>query len=271
MVLNKSSKLRKSRFEKLVLHLSISDIIFLVEVITYILLKEFDIGLDISYKYACLTVRNLTAGTYIFSLFQCFLICLERLNATFVVDKTAIRGITSGKGVVIGCIICHLGSVLQTVIEILLFQTSLSVCNTSASSIKTALVIPMTLLCICIILIYLIIVVRIYNRQNQHPGSSRNTMTAKMTIKAFKTLSVVMSITLIANIPSCIISLYSEFFGRTETISRWIVYCNTLVIVNPLLDPIIYVFRLEDFRDKIAGVFCRKHDLQNESRSGITN
>ncbi|CAC5374876.1 OLFR [Mytilus coruscus] len=268
MVLNKLPKLRKSRFEKLVIHLSISDILFIVEVVTYIVLKELDTGLDILYKYACLSVRNITAGAYIFSLFQSYLICLELLNATFSVEINVIREFTSYKGVVIGCIVCHLGSIHQTVIEIFLFQTSLSVCNTS---IKTALVKPVALLCICTILMYLIIVVRTYNRQNNRPGSSCNTVTAKMTIKAFKILSVVISITPIANIPSCIIALYLKFFGRTENIIRWIFHCNTLVIINPLLDPIIYVFRLEDFRDQIGKVLCRKHDAQSESRSGSTN
>ncbi|CAC5374880.1 unnamed protein product [Mytilus coruscus] len=271
MVLKKSSKLRKSRFEKLVVNLSISDILFLVEVITYVLLKEFDTGLGIPYKYTCLSVINLTAGTYIFSLFQCFLICLERLNATFAVEITAIRGITSNKGVAVGCIVCHLGAVLQTLIEIFVIPDSLSVCNTSASAIKTALVIPMTLLCSFTILIYLMTIVRVYRRQNNHPGSSNNTLLEQMTTRALKTLSVVITITLLANIPSCIIAFYSEFFGRTENITRWIFYCNTLIMINPLIDPIIYVFRLQDFRDHIAKVLCRQNDSQNESRSSNTN
>ncbi|CAC5374877.1 unnamed protein product [Mytilus coruscus] len=271
MVLKKSPKLRKSRFEKLVIHLSISDIIFLVEVITYILLKEFDTGLAVAYTYACLSVTNLTAGTYIFSLFQCFLICLERLNATFAVEITAVRGITSNKGIVIGCIVCHLGSVLQTLIEIFLFQTNLSACNTSASAIKTALVIPMALLCICTVLIYLVTIVRIYKRQNNHPGSSNNTLIEQMTTRALKTLSVVITITLLANIPSCIIALYSEIYGRTENIIRWIFYCNTLIMINPLLDPIIYVFRLEEFRQQLSKVACSKNNLPTEPRSESTN
>ncbi|CAC5413833.1 unnamed protein product [Mytilus coruscus] len=188
MVLKKSPRLRMSRFEKLAIHLSINDIIFLVEVITYILLKEFDSGLAVEYTYACLCVTNLTAGTYIFSLFQCFLICLERLNATFAVEISAIRGITSNKGIFIGCIACHLGSVLQTLIEIFLFQTNLSACNTSASAIKTALLIPMALLCSCTVLIYLVTIVRVYRRQNNQPASSNNTLIEHMTTKALKTL-----------------------------------------------------------------------------------
>lgn len=65
LLLKKSLKLQKSRFEKLVILLSISEIFFLVEVITYIIVTEFDNGLDTAYKYACLSVTNLTVGTYI--------------------------------------------------------------------------------------------------------------------------------------------------------------------------------------------------------------
>ncbi|CAC5368381.1 unnamed protein product [Mytilus coruscus] len=267
MVLKKTPKLRKSRFEKLVIYLSISDIIFLVEVIIYTLITEIDTGLDIAYKYVCLSVVNLTAGTYIFSLFQCFLICLERLNATFALDISIVTGMTSNKGVVVGCIACHLGSVLQTVIEIFLFQKSLLACNTSDDGIKIALVIPMAFLCMLTLLLYIVIVVRIYKRQNTRPGSSSNTMMAQMTMRALKTLTVVMSITLIVNVPTCIIAFYSELYGRSENIIRWTFYTKFLVMINPLLDPIIYIIRLEDFREhisKVLCIFCRRNDSQVE-------
>ncbi|CAC5397471.1 unnamed protein product [Mytilus coruscus] len=259
MVFKKSSKLRKSRFEKLVIHLSINDIFFLVEANIYVLLKEFDTGLDKIYNYTCLSVINVTAGKYIFVLFQGFLLCLERLNATFAVEVTAFRGITSNKGV-IGCIVCHLTSVLQTVIEIFLFQTYLSTCDTSASAINTTLFmhsIPEAFLCICTVVTYVAIFVRIYMRQHIHPSK---TMMEQLMIKALKTLSIVMSITLIANAPSCIMGFYAEFYGRSEHIINWIYYCNILTMIHLLIDPIIYVFRLQDFRDQIANVLCRKHD-----------
>ncbi|CAG2224313.1 ADORA2B [Mytilus edulis] len=259
-----------SKFEKLVINLSISDIFFLVEVITYIILKELDTELDIEYKYACLSVTNLTAGTYIFSLFQCFLICLERLNATFAVEINTIRRITSNKGIAIGCIACHIGSVLQTVVDFL-FQTNLPTCNTSDSTAKLALVIPMTLLCSCTVLIYLVTMVRVYRRQNNQPASSNSTLVEQMTTKALKTLSVVVLITLIANIPSCIIAFYSEIFGRTENITRWIFYCKYLIMINPLLDPIIYAFRLQEFRQQISKVICSKTDRPTEPRSESRN
>ncbi|CAG2199964.1 F2RL1 [Mytilus edulis] len=264
MVLKNTPELRKSRFRKLVINLSISDIIFIVEVIIYIVATEIATDLDIAYKYACLSITNLTAGTYIFSVFQCLLICLERLNATFSVELRIVKGITSIKGIVIGCMLCHLGSVLLTVIEIFLFQNRLTECNTNDQDIKTVFVIPMAFLCMCTIIIYVVIVVRVYKIQISRPGSSSNTMMQQMTIKALKTLSVVSFVTLVGNTPGTFIALYSEFYERSENIIRWTFYTRLLVMINPLLDPFIYVFCLEDFRQQIAKVLCRKRDLQTE-------
>lgn len=79
----------------------------------------------------------------------------------------------------------------------------------------------MSLLCICTVLIYVVIVVRINRGKHSHPGSSSNTMAQRMTIKALKTLSVETSITLIVNNTSFIIAFYSEFYRLSENIRRF--------------------------------------------------
>lgn len=206
-MLAKLYKLHKSRPEKLVITLSICDIIFLDQLITYIILKEFDTKLCKTYTNAFLCVRNLTHISY-------FLIELKRPNATYAVEITVKRGMYSVKEAVIGCFVCYLDSVPYTLIEKNLFQISWSVWNTSDSRMNT-------LLCVFTILMYLILSVRIYNRQDNRPGSSCNTLPTEMTINATRTRSVVMSITLFAYILSCIMSLPSIFFRRTETISSY--------------------------------------------------
>lgn len=105
MLLAKFSKLHKSRPEKLVMTLSISDIIFLDKLIIYIILKEFDTKLCKAYTNAFLFVRNLTHISY-------FLICLERPNATYAVEITVKKRNTFSQGSCywMHCMLSRLGS-----------------------------------------------------------------------------------------------------------------------------------------------------------------
>ncbi|CAC5388896.1 unnamed protein product [Mytilus coruscus] len=81
-VLSKSKKLKKNRFHRLTLYLSISDIIASISslfLITNLLLKLQDVHLP----YICFGSTLVTSFTVLFSLVQVLFICFERLLATF--------------------------------------------------------------------------------------------------------------------------------------------------------------------------------------------
>lgn len=73
-----STNLKQVRFQKLVLSLSISDTLSLAELLIVIILQELS-SENTSYIPPCKSLTRFTLGTFVFSLYQCVLICLERL------------------------------------------------------------------------------------------------------------------------------------------------------------------------------------------------
>lgn len=245
-----STELRGSTFNKLVLTLSISDILFLVESIVNIIFHEFNPGLNLTFDYACVVLINLTGGTYVFSTYQCFLICIERLNATFVTESKHIKRITSNKGCMFGCFAIHMISVVQITIDIFQFQSDSHGCKSRASNDVIGLLvrIPVALICISIVIVYTITLLRIYRVHQNQPGSPNSDSQIQRMHKAIKTVGVLIVVMLIAYGPACVVYLYSVL--KNETYS-WIGYCNALLVLNPLLDPFIYLFCMNDFRSLV--------------------
>ncbi|VDH94054.1 Hypothetical predicted protein [Mytilus galloprovincialis] len=266
VIFAKSSKLRTSRFHKLVLNLSISDTLFLTEIIIFNRLSSSVSRFDEPFSYACLSLTGVTSGTYMFSLYQCFLVCLERLNATFLTDRQSLRRLTSNIGIICGCIACHLVSVLQIVIDVLRFNTHATWCDigTTTDFVDIIMRVPVGILCVLIVVIYTITLIRIYKKQDNNRAHANDNIfnLANTTKKAFKTVGLVVLVTLTANVPSCFVGIYSVLIGQSEDIIRWLYYCNTLILLNPLLDPIIYVFCIKDFRDQINKILWRRNAIQ---------
>lgn len=263
VALAKSSDLKKSKFKRLVLNLSISDIVLLLEIILFRLFQEFENG-SRSFNVACMVVIKFTGGTYLFSLYQCFLICVERLNATFITNKFGIQHLTSNRGIMFAFIAFHLKSVIHIIGEVSFITRETFQCNIVESSDIVGLIltsIPAALLCIVIVIFYGIVLVRIKKKLSNHPSQSEfenNNIAVQMKLKSFKTLSIVIFLCLVANMPRAFMLVYSLCTTSSEATLLWFKYCNFLVMLNPLFDPVIYVFCLADFRKQIKRLICWK-------------
>ncbi|CAC5388754.1 unnamed protein product [Mytilus coruscus] len=106
-----------SKFKTLVLCLSISDITFVLEIQSFITIADNDNGKDIV-AYSCAALKHVMAGTFIFTFYQCFLICFERLNATFTTNNSYFHVIASLKGVCVGFVLIQVVIALHLVNDI---------------------------------------------------------------------------------------------------------------------------------------------------------
>ncbi|VDI18256.1 Hypothetical predicted protein, partial [Mytilus galloprovincialis] len=258
----KSTKLKNSRFKRLVLYLSVSDTVFLFEAILTSILIDLDDNSS-EFNVVCMLVMKLTGGTYMFALYQCFLICMERLNATFITKKIYIQKLTSNRGVVSGFVAFHLISVMQFVIEVSTITNNISQCNQSTDIVSLTLASGLiAIMCIGIVIVYAIILARTL-KKNQRQAELSNSNVARKKHKVLLTLTVVISVSLLANMPRALMVFDLLIVGFNKTNMFWLRVCNMMVMLNPLLDPVIYIFCLEDFRKQIRKMICRnKNSVQ---------
>lgn len=106
VVLLKTEKLRKKKFFKLVISLSVSDVFFLLIYIYSLVNSSFtkDILLQ---SYQRLVLSNLVGGILLFSFIQTFIVCLELFNAMCLPKKNVLDILTSNKSCLIAFIFCQ--------------------------------------------------------------------------------------------------------------------------------------------------------------------
>ena len=72
-----------------------------------------------------------------------------------------------------------------------------------------------------------------------------------------KTLGIIIIVTLIASIPRSVMPFYSLYTGPVEFTLTVLFLCNGCLILKPLFDPIMYVFFVKEFRERIRSL-CNK-------------
>lgn len=168
-VLVKTKKLRQSRFHALILSLSISD-----------LCNGLSLGFRIFFyfvhvPYACLVCEWMMYFSTLLSLFNTFLVCLERLNCTFPVQKRWIRKLTSNWTIMCSVIIFLITGSLSVPVQVLYAQST----NMSKSCIFIELAtpfivdLPLIIMVTAITVVYGAVIKRMHDRvQKVHPISS---------------------------------------------------------------------------------------------------
>ncbi|CAG2249468.1 unnamed protein product [Mytilus edulis] len=239
-----------SKFKTLVLCLSISDIIVVLEFLSFVIIRYTDNGKD-TVEYSCAALKHVMAGTFIFSLYQCFMICLERLNATFATNKRTLHVLTSRRGVCTGSVLIQVVTAVHLVDDITRGHKPCTTPSISEPSFVLVFDLPVLLLCVVIVGVYVVIIFRIIRQQsiNQNLGLG-NTRSADAMKKSTITLGIIIAVSLVGIMPRVLLAVVSMFTGETFT-DFWRTLSNVLLLLNPLLDPIIYVFCVKEFRDHL--------------------
>ncbi|CAG2213583.1 unnamed protein product [Mytilus edulis] len=206
-----------SKFKTLVLCLSISDIIVVLEFLSFVIIRYTDNGKD-TVEYSCAALKHVMAGTFIFSLYQCFMICLERLNATFATNKRTLHVLTSRRGVCTGSVLIQVVTAVHLVDDITRGHKPCTTPSISEPSFVLVFDLPVLLLCVVIVGVYVVIIFRIIRQQsiNQNLGLG-NTRSADAMKKSTITLGIIIAVSLVGIMPRVLLAVVSMFTGETFT------------------------------------------------------
>lgn len=261
-----SKELTKSRFLQLALFLSLSDCALGLEIIYFHVLQYLKNGGD-AYLLQCMAITNIIGGTILSSLLQTLLICLERLHATYPIKLKILEALTGNKAVGICFASCHCFGLVRfgittiggpvpcddkyTINPIMLFSNDLIV----------------IILIITISVCYIVVIMRLLKQQksiglmltgvSENQRSRANTSSLRMRKNAL-TLGMIIILTVIATLPRTITGMYSYAVGGSEKAISVMWLTNNIMLVNPLVDPFIYIFRIKRCRDRLTCKRCGK-------------
>lgn len=272
VILFRTNILKKKTFSRLLMLLSISDIMIGLEALLHGIILHRFIQLDRNTKeYVCAILTSLSTATLLFSLFQVCLICIERLNATLETPRTTLAHITSNLFIGLGLVVFHLYPLVFRIFE---FSQHAPSCDIAPTTSHIFLLdIPAVLLVTVIVALYIIVIIRIMRQHNKIHGTSpvintgshqnQSSMAYKRMKKNVLTLGIIISISIIAIAPRAIASITSLIMGNNPENIRSVLITTRLMILNPILDPIIYVLRMKKFRQQLPCVCCNSHAFRS--------
>lgn len=259
VVLLKSPELKKSRFHCLTLGLTVGD--FLTTILVVVLLANNcleTIGLHV--PYLCMILSSLVYCSIVFSLFQILFICIERYFATTVTaDRTSKlpKRLMQKKVMVLIFLLP-----LFFKIFINAFELQEDCVDSFHSSMYIYLTeIPIIICLIVIVCLYINIIarlrklwVRVSCADGVLPEFHYTQRIKRLKINIF-TLGFLLIVLVIGLVPRSIVALMGNQ-GKGN-------YANTTWILSPLLNPIIYILRFTEFRERIKKTCCSYKATEN--------
>ena len=110
---------------------------------------------------------------------------------------------------------------------------------------------------------------KIFNKNDMTAINNRNTSSVRTMRRNVLTLGTIILITLAANVPRCVTASYILYSGLHVRTIISLKISNHFLLLNPVLDPIIHVLRIREYRDRVKSV-CRCYNQQNNSTEVIT-
>ncbi|VDH95109.1 Hypothetical predicted protein [Mytilus galloprovincialis] len=272
-ILNSSKELNQSRFLVLTLCLSLSDITIGLEFLYHNVLRFMN-SQSAPFQYQLMAIRYLACGTVLWSLMQTLLICIERLNATLITKKGILVYLTSNKCVVLCFILSHFIAVLMFGVETIGGPVPTDPKNTATPLIVFSFDILILCITVSIISVYGVVVYRITHAQRNVQTSGltasqfeKKTRDTKRMRKNVITLGVIIALVLVAFFARSFAVLYLYTVNENEIDDIVFLICNNVfVLVNPLLDPVIYTIRIKNFRDHLR-CKCIKNNSVSHSNA----
>ena len=255
VVLVSAKTTKRLQFNRMLLYLSISNITFIIEVIFYRTILHFNDNGD-GVAYSCNIIRHMISGSFICSLYLCFIISIKRLNATFVPKRRYLRAMSSPTAVLVGVVVIELEMLCLLVYNITADLKPWTALALLTPSTVFAVNTPIVLLCMSIVGIYVVVILRIVRQHSAMHIAGRETAGSIAAMKMrTRTLGIIIVLSLIGNMPRSLLSFFSLCVGPTTFVLKSFTFCNYLLVLNPLLDPLTYVFCIKEFRDRLK-LFC---------------
>lgn len=265
-----SKELKKFRFLVLALYLSLSDSALGFEYI-YITILNFSQLTGNAYLYQCMLMKHIIAGTIFSSLLQTLILCIDRFNGTFVPRKKVLGKLTSNRVVVLCFVLTHTIAVIRFLIELRKDPVPCDVEYTLTPIFVFSIDGFIIALVVAIIAMYIATMIRIKMKLKvavgqgpTEPGVANSTITNSMTTnnaaatrKHVTTLGCIILVAMISMLPRSLVVYYVYANGLSEPAVGFMWFANNvLLVLGPLLDPVIYVFRLKKYREILKKKFC---------------
>ncbi|CAG2244670.1 unnamed protein product [Mytilus edulis] len=204
---------------------------------------------------------------------QTLLICLERLNATFTMKKRLLVHLTSNKCVVLCFILSHFIAVLMFGVETIGGPVPPDPKNTATPLIVFSFDIPFVFITVSIISVYGVVVYRITHAQRnvqtselsaiQFAKKTRDTLIMR---KRVITLGVIIALVLLAFLLRSAAVLYFYTVNEYEIDDTVFIICNNVfILLNPLLDPVIYILRIKKYRDHLRCKYIKNNSVSDSN------
>lgn len=250
VILYRTINLKKVRFNCLVLYLSISDTLIGLYVLVSFTNARLVATNDRTSIYICTFFGSLTRATSVFSMYQVLLICLERLNATYYATNSCLKKMTSDLAVAMGFVVLHAYPLAFWIYEIQMTEPACAIKPTIVHLIS--LDIPAILLTSATVVLYCVIIKGIISRHKKMQISSKSSSVINMRRNGM-TLGIFVVCSALIVSPRSIASVTSLIMGK-QFASVMSVF-TYIMILNPVIDPIIYVLRIQRFR-KLLRCYC---------------
>ncbi|CAC5381809.1 unnamed protein product [Mytilus coruscus] len=265
VALVKTEQLAKNRFFRLAFFLILSDACLMIEYAWHtIIMNTNDLYTEGPHQDQCLVFIHLVPASILSSLLMTFFMCLQRLNATFRTPKRTLTILTSNVAIGLGFLFSHVYFLCRCAFE---FNNKVKrvpfPCAPNYNTEKRYLLfvdVPNTLFVTLIACCYIVVIFRIMQTRQQVNGDQglselqiQQERKAALRMRCnMITLSCIMGVTACSILPRTLYGLHANFTG---TINDEIVRAtNNLLLLNPLVDPFIYIFRIEEVRCQLI---CR--------------
>ena len=260
VTLAKTRKLAKNRFFRLAFYLIITDACLMIEYVWKVITTNIkDFSIDGPHQYHCIVMIHLCPAAILCSLLMTFSMCLHRLNATFTTPKRVLSALTSNLTIGLGFLFIHVYVLLRCVLELLNPRVPLP-CDPLYNTQKSFLLfvdVPFAILISLIACCYIVVIWRIRTNQYIMEIATLSVEQIQQQRKASLrmryntiTLSCTIVVTACAILPRTIYGLYVNVSDNIN--SEIIQASNNLLLINPLVDPFIYIFRIKEIRSQFV-------------------
>ncbi|CAC5381811.1 unnamed protein product [Mytilus coruscus] len=226
-----------------------------------------DFDTDGAHQDQCLVLVHFIPAVIQFSLLMTILMCLQRLNATFRTPKQMLTVLTSDIAIGLGFLFPHIYFLCRCIFEFIdQIQRVQFPCAPKYNTQKRFLFyvdVPSTLFVAVIAICYVDIILRIIrNRREVNVIGNLSDLQLHQKKKAVLRLgynmiilSCIIIVTACSFLPRTIYGLYTNLTGTiNEEIAK---ATKTLLLLNPLVDPFIYIFSIKEVRRQLKCRCCQ--------------
>ncbi|CAC5399750.1 unnamed protein product [Mytilus coruscus] len=261
VMLAKTRKISKNRFFRMAFYLIITDAILMIEYVWLtVIMNTNDLGIDGPHQNHCLVMGHLFPAAILCSLLMTLCMCLHRLNATFTTPKHILNVLTSNIAIGLGFICIHAYVLLRCFLELLDELVPLP-CEPIYNTQKNFLLFidgPNAIFVLLIACCYIVVILR--TRMSRHLITETESLSQQQIQQRRKaslrmwynmiTLGCIIVVTACSILPRTIYGLY---INVNDNINGEIIRAtNNMLLLNPLVDPFIYIFRIKEVRSQLV-------------------